>query len=343
MEVEEVWKSITGYEDIYEISNKGHIRNKKTLHVKSQQQNANKFPTVHLKKDGKDEKVRVAGLVARHFLDNPYNLPIVVHKDADPSNNDMQNLYWGTREQCMEAAWKRKGNFGKPLDQYRVDGTFMKTWANFREIIDAKPGWTRAGLSMCCCGKNKTYRGFIWKWSPVEVSVDLTERPGEEFRVVGNLKDNQYSGYEVSNYGRVRNSAGIFFSLQHGGAYPCVTLRNDENRQPLSIAVHILVALLFVNGRTPERKFVNHIDEDKKNPYYKNLEWVTSKENADHSCAIAVEALDKVTDKVMWTFGSIKDAYTAMGAKRGDMLNDVLKGKFKTAYGYKWRKANIAS
>jgi len=50
-----------------------------------------------------------------------------------------------------------------------------------------------------------------------------------------------------------------------------------------SYAAHILVASFFVDGKTEERCFVNHRDEDKLNPHYLNLEWVTQKENVNYS------------------------------------------------------------
>ena len=40
---------------------------------------------------------------------------------------------------------------------------------------------------------------------------------------------------------------------------------------------------LFIEGRTPERNIVNHKDENKLNPHYINLEWVTTQENIIYS------------------------------------------------------------
>lgn len=47
--------------------------------------------------------------------------------------------------------------------------------------------------------------------------------------------------------------------------------------------VHRLVAIAFCDGRSEERNEVNHIDYNRTNNYYKNLEWVTHRENVQHS------------------------------------------------------------
>lgn len=48
------------------------------------------------------------------------------------------------------------------------------------------------------------------------------------------------------------------------------------------IGVHQLVALHFVKGHKVGLE-VNHVDGNKNNNHYTNLEWVTNKENHDHA------------------------------------------------------------
>ena len=52
--------------------------------------------------------------------------------------------------------------------------------------------------------------------------------------------------------------------------------------KPISVAVHTLVARAFCDGYSPELQ-VNHIDGNKENNRADNLEWVTAKENSQHS------------------------------------------------------------
>ncbi len=65
--------------------------------------------------------------------------------------------------------------------------------------------------------------------------------------------------------------------------YELVSLHKDSKK--IGIPVHIIVAKAFIPN--PENKpEVNHKDGNKKNNYVSNLEWVTRKENNDHSLYI---------------------------------------------------------
>ena len=56
------------------------------------------YKIVSLTKDGKTKNVFVHRLVAEAFIDNPYNLPMVNHKDEDKTNNFVENLEWCTNK-----------------------------------------------------------------------------------------------------------------------------------------------------------------------------------------------------------------------------------------------------
>jgi hypothetical protein len=84
----------------------------------------------------------------------------------------------------------------------------------------------------------------------------------------------------VSNYGRVKGRRKVLKAqLDHKGYE---RIRFTVDRVKMSARVHRLVAEAFISN--PENKpQVNHIDGNKSNNHYSNLEWVTNKENAHHA------------------------------------------------------------
>lgn len=55
--------------------------------------------------DGKRRHFRVHRLVAMMYLDNPENLPVVMHLDNNKSNNHFSNLKWGTVQENTQQAY----------------------------------------------------------------------------------------------------------------------------------------------------------------------------------------------------------------------------------------------
>ena len=90
------WKAIEGYEGLYEISNIGEIRNSKGEIKKSQFKKGvnTHYKEVSLSKAGKKKRFLVHRLVAKSFIPNPNNYPIINHKDENGTNNCVDNLEW---------------------------------------------------------------------------------------------------------------------------------------------------------------------------------------------------------------------------------------------------------
>lgn len=92
------------------------------------------------------------------------------------------------------------------------------------------------------------------------------------------------TNYEVSMFGQVRHKqTKQIKKLSSGGTSPYLLVQiyiKDGKRK--SHLVHRLVAKYFIPN--PDNKEqVNHIDGDKLNNHYSNLEWVTPKENMSHA------------------------------------------------------------
>lgn len=110
------WKSVEGYEDIYEVSRTGVIRrldryvtnkNGVTSFLKGcssiSQSLSLGYPRVSLL--GRSEKVH--RIVATAFLDNLNNYNQVNHIDGNKLNNNVNNLEWCTGKQNVAHAYKK--------------------------------------------------------------------------------------------------------------------------------------------------------------------------------------------------------------------------------------------
>ena len=104
---QEIWKPISNYDGLYEISNKGQIKSVgryiKSNHnnVRFQEEKIRKltvnnkgYVTVRLCKNGKYKTFLVHRLVAETFIPNPYEYNEVNHKDEDKTHNSVNNLEW---------------------------------------------------------------------------------------------------------------------------------------------------------------------------------------------------------------------------------------------------------
>ena len=90
----EIWLPVVGYEGIYEVSDRGNIRNANGMVM---QKHLNRgYENIGLSKDGVHKTEKVHQLVAKAFLSNPDNLPEINHKDENRANNDVDNLEWCT-------------------------------------------------------------------------------------------------------------------------------------------------------------------------------------------------------------------------------------------------------
>ena len=80
--------------------------------------------------------------------------------------------------------------------------------------------------------------------------------------------------WEVSNFGRVRQNGEPYEPGLHKGYF----VFGPGGRWPMS--VHKAVAELFIPNPDPEHKTeIDHIDRNTLNNHYRNLRWVTHREN----------------------------------------------------------------
>lgn len=96
--------------------------------------------------------------------------------------------------------------------------------------------------------------------------------------------------YQISNFGRImricgsRNGHAKVGGIRKPGksnGYQYIRLTRPGGIQK-TIAVHVLVAELFLPPKPSPKHQVNHKDSNRWNPRWDNLEWATVSENIQH-------------------------------------------------------------
>ena len=104
----EIWKTLKfkGEKSIYKISSEGRIKNKINKKILRTQIDKNGYERVRLIHNGHKYSKSVHRLVAKTFIENPYNFKEVNHKDGIKLHNFVENLEWTTRSDNMKHAYK---------------------------------------------------------------------------------------------------------------------------------------------------------------------------------------------------------------------------------------------
>lgn len=173
MNENEIWKDIEGYEGLYQISSLGRVKslgNDKTKKEKilKQDKNKNGYFKVNLWKNNKTKTCQVHRLVAHAFIENPNKLPIINHKDENPSNNMASNLEWCTQKYNVNYGTckiKIADSLSKQVYQYSLDLKLIKIWQSTMEC--GRNGYNQKRVSDCCLSKRKTHKGFLWSYKPL--------------------------------------------------------------------------------------------------------------------------------------------------------------------------------
>lgn len=133
-----MWKDIKEYEGLYIISDKGEIKNKmgqlKKLNIAK-----NGYVIVDLYKNNIRHTYLVHRLVAQAFIDNPYNLDLINHKDGNKQNNCIENLEWCDYSYNLKHAIKN--NLRR--ENYEYASVLSK-----EEVLEI-PKMVKWGLSKC--------------------------------------------------------------------------------------------------------------------------------------------------------------------------------------------------
>ena len=186
--MKEIWKSITGFEGLYEVSSLGKVRS--LPRYVACKNNSNRFingkilnPSVshdgykYVDLSNKCIKYRfkIHRLIAISFIDNPKNNPQINHKDGNKLNNNVSNLEWctnsenqkhahliGIKKTPIVAISGENNPNNKPIVQISLDGRILNKFYSATEAMKIT-NINRGHIRSVCLGKRKTAGGYKWK------------------------------------------------------------------------------------------------------------------------------------------------------------------------------------
>ena len=198
IETEEIWRSIEGYEGLYQVSSLGRVRSLNRYEICNGGTRLRKgrvlkpvthnrgYLQVNLKRDGKQKMFLVHRLVGMSFQDIVGECKPefeIDHKNTQRQDNRAANLHWVTRKgNCNNPLTKQHqsnahkgennplyGKFGKynpkskAVVQYDLQGNLIAEFEGLRDA-ERQTGISHENISSCCRGKTKTTHGYIFSY-----------------------------------------------------------------------------------------------------------------------------------------------------------------------------------
>lgn len=154
--MKEIWKPIDDYSE-YIVSNTG-----KVARIIKGDSNGKGYRFIRFC-DGK--KIYIHRLIAKAFIPNPANYPIINHIDGNKNNNDIRNLEWCDYSHNCKEAYRLKLHIPKKkkVVQKTLDGKYIKEFEGLREA-GINVGINYSSIIKCCKGKAKTAGGYKWEY-----------------------------------------------------------------------------------------------------------------------------------------------------------------------------------
>lgn len=217
----EVWRDIPDFVGFYKVSNYGRFKavdrfvnnpRGSARHLKSKIISLWKrkfgYYTITLYRDGGRFAFPAHRIVAKVFIPNPKNLPIINHKDENPSNNCFWNLEWcdhtynmnyGTANIRKSQRLTNRKDISLTVFQYDLDGNLIQSFPSAKEAERQTGVRANHILDVCKGGRSTTAKGYIWTFEnkPSIIggilerrkrnSIQYTKKPVVQISLDGNI------------------------------------------------------------------------------------------------------------------------------------------------------------
>ena len=165
--IAEVWKDVTNYEGIYQVSNTGKVKrilpNGKERLLRGKK-DKDGYTEIILSKKQKKAYFRLHRLVAKAFIPNPENKPEVNHKDKNKQNNSVCNLEWATTVENIRHSFALGRKVSTtPVLQFSANGELLAYFDSIKEAAQTA-NVKQSNISACCNSRLKTVGGYIWRY-----------------------------------------------------------------------------------------------------------------------------------------------------------------------------------
>lgn len=161
--MQEIWKDISDYKGLYQVSNLGRIKSKRKILKPIN----GEYLKVGLSKNGIQKTLTIHRLVAQTFIENSNNYNFVNHKDENKHNNTINNLEWcSSLYNCNYGTRNKK--ISENQSKYKIiqkdkEGNIIKVWKNIWELTH-NTNYKKDNISCCCRGKYKYAYGYKWEY-----------------------------------------------------------------------------------------------------------------------------------------------------------------------------------
>lgn len=200
-----------------------------------------------------------------------------------------------------------------------------------------------------CCNFSYGIAGCFTCYKAKEMIEIIKDIPGYEgLYQVSNLGYVNYMAKKKGTNYSCEILAGVMKGKPNGSGYLQVALSKQGNKKHLYI--HRIIASLFVPN-PDNKKEVNHIDGDKLNNCFNNLEWVNRLENEQHAWSTGLKKMvgknhfgSKPVIQMDMQGNELKiwdnahQVKTILGFHNSHISN-CCNGKLPHIYGYKWKFA----